>query len=182
MENVGTLTLNPDARLCFSVRNAQDQEEVREKIVVDPSVLHEASKGDHSKHRHEAPSHFALKWDHATERATLRILGADSAIEKAVDSKEGKKAKIHSSKEMEQALQLIRPMKGEDHGSYVPMLALDCHGMEPYAFHPMGEEFTVTRHDDTKTYENVDLSDGDWSEYDMATGTISVTNFRSYFK
>ena len=183
LENVGTVKLNKSANLCFSVRNPQDANEVREKIVVDPTVLHEASKGDHSKHRTEEPSHFAMKWEHgAAERATLRILGVDSIVEKATDSVEGKKAKIHTSKEIEKALEQIRDMKGEDNGNYVPMLALECNGLEPYAFHPMGGEFTVTRENETKTFENVDLSDGDWSEYDMATGTVSITNFQSKFK
>lgn len=133
LENVGTLKLNKEANLCFSVRNPQDANEVREKIVVDPSVLHEASKGHHSKHRSEEPSHFAMKWENGEDRATLRILGVDSVVEKAMDSVDGMKAKIHSSKEIEKALDQIRDIKGEDNGNWVPMLALDCNGLEPYA-------------------------------------------------
>jgi len=32
-----------------------------------------------------------------------------------------------------------------------------------------------------KIYNNVDLSDGDWSDYDLSTGSVAVTNFETKF-
>ena len=46
------------------------------------------------------------------------------------------------------------------------MLAFECRGIEPYAFHPMGGEFIVESEAGMQfDAEDVDLSD-DWADYD----------------
>ena len=191
LEGIASLKLSADASLCFSVRNSQDQAEIREKIVVDPSVLHNVAISDHGKHRDETPSHFALKWNGATQRATLRVLGSSSElvndpnphVKPDDDKSRGKKPKDRRTSELDKALERVRVMEADDSGAMVPMLALDCNGLEPYAFHPLGGEGEfVAVGKNGKVYENVDLSDGDWSDYDLATGSVSITNFASAFQ
>ena len=40
------------------------------------------------------------------------------------------------------------------------MLIFDCHGLEPFDFHPIGGEFIVTNKAGVK-FDNVDMPDGD---------------------
>mmetsp|Transcript_35627 Transcript_35627/g.85967 ORF Transcript_35627/g.85967 Transcript_35627/m.85967 type:complete len:209 (-) Transcript_35627:28-654(-) len=197
LENISTLSLSPNADICLSVRNPSDHDQTRRKIVVDPSTLHNSALGDHTKghhsakHRDERPHNFAMKWDGCGTRATIRVLGADSTLvdhidnEDRIENRRKKKSNVGTTSEHDRALSQLRSMKGDtDDGTMVPMLALDCDGLEPYAFHPLGGdgEFTaVSKHG--KVYENVDLSrGGDWSEYDLSTGSVSVTNFVGSFR
>jgi Eukaryotic protein of unknown function (DUF866) len=193
LEGVESLSLNKtNTNLCFSVRNPYDETQVREKIVVDTSVLTAPAVADHGKHREESPNHFTLKWKDATHKSTLRVLGSDSLfVEEGVADEDDltnktkkKKKNTGISAELQRAIDLIRDIKSDDSGQFVPMLALDCHGLEPYAFHPMGEEgeFTVISKAIGKKYTTVDLSDGDWTDYDLSTGSISVTKFESKFQ
>ena len=189
LEGIESLSLLKDgANLCFSVRNPLDQAETREKIVVDPAVLHNSAIATNEKHRDETPNHFAMKWRDATSRSTLRILGAASEVvqdgevnEMDRRTKPNKKTSAMSN-ELADALARVRDMKGEDSGNLVPLLAIDCNGLEPYAFHPMGDEFAVVAKQGGKKFDAVDLSDGDWAEYDISTGSVSITNFQSEFQ
>jgi len=190
LEGVEKLVLNKDSvNLCFSVRNPQDHAQIREKIVVETEILHKTAVSGKEKHRDESLHHFGMKWDHGdSARCTLRVLGANSVLDEEMDLDQNYALKQHKNKklvtsEQEKALaQIKEAMKSEDSGQLVPLLALDCQGMEPYAFHPMGEEFTVVGVSGGKVYENVDLSDGDWSDYELSTGSVSVTKFQSKFQ
>mmetsp|Transcript_19876 Transcript_19876/g.55278 ORF Transcript_19876/g.55278 Transcript_19876/m.55278 type:complete len:105 (+) Transcript_19876:501-815(+) len=59
-----------------------------------------------------------------------------------------------------------RSMTSEDNGGWVPILAMECRGLEPYAFHPMSEEFVITSEGGTTFEEEVELGEGDWADYD----------------
>lgn len=195
LENVSSLALRDDADLCLSVRNPVDHEEIRERIIVDSSALEptmdELHKKGHTQHDHhhslkqqhhphqshhakqhyrEPPCHFALKWASSDnnnnksnkQRATIRVIK---------DSK--------------------RQYLAQDSGTFVPVLQLDCDGLEPYAFYPLGNnEFIVTNQAGVEI-ENVDLSSSssnnsnnkyEWSDYDLGTGTTSITNFEAKFE
>jgi hypothetical protein len=181
LEHIQSLQLVPGASLCLSVRNPVSGES-REKIVIDASALEEpavtsfaATKATGTKHhedRHhpkhaDPPCHFALKWEGASARSTIRVL-------EKVDY-EKKLAKLRRD-------QLpVEAMKAGDSGSFVPMLALECQDIEPYAFHPMGEEFEAINTASVQ-FDTVDLSGGDWSHYDLATGTTSIKNLETKFK
>jgi len=158
LEGVASLKLKQGANLCISVRNPLDHDQVREKVVIDTSAL---EPKEHAKHEHhaEAPCHFAMKWDHdEPTRSTIQVL---SLSPKNVTP--------------------LREMESEDSGTFVPMLALDCQGMEPYAFHPMGDEFVVTNAA-AKVFDKVDLSSGDWSDFDLGTGSTTVMNLQGKFE
>lgn len=160
LEGVASVALQNGANLCISVRNPMDQNQVREKVVIDTSALEAAEESHHhAKHHHaEAPCHFALKWDHdEPTRSTIRVLPS------------GQKGPE------------LREIKSEDSGNFVPMLALDCQGIEPFEFHPMGDEFVVTNNNGN-VFDKADLSSGDWSEFDLGTGSTSVTNLQSKFE
>ena len=68
----------------------------------------------------------------------------------------------------------------DDSGDYVPILAMECRGLEPYAFHPLGNEFRVVSEGGVVFEEDVDLSDGDWGEYDEENdAAVGVDEFQS---
>lgn len=202
LENIESLSLTNPESLCLTVRNPMDAAQTREKIEVDCRVLHNTSltnsSGKQQKHRTERPSHFALKWDRAdAERATIRVLGTTSDFQQdenpnphgvpnhdlADKTQRRSRPNQKMSAELEAALAKCRSMTADDDtgGGGVPMLALDCHGLEPIAFHP-GTEFTAVGKNG-KTYANIDLSsDGDWSDYDLSTGSVSVTNLVGTFQ
>ena len=111
--------------------------------------------GSHEKHRNEHAYHLAIKWspdDNA--RATARIV------------------KTHT---IDTASVLLSSSGGS---SFVPLVELDCDGLEPYAFFPLGGEFVVMDKAGEK-HDGVDLSSGDWSAYDIGTGSTSILNFQS---
>jgi hypothetical protein len=173
LESVASVALQPGANLSVSVRNPLDVNQVR-KIVIDMSALEpEVAAKEHMKNTHaEAPCHFALKWDHDEQtRSTIHVLGLSSTAATTGNNKKSKKSKVPP----------VREMKGSDSGSFVPMLALDCQGIEPFAFHPMANEFLVTNSAGVQ-FQEVDLSSGDWDAYDLSTGTTSVMSLQAKFE
>ena len=78
---------------------------------------------------------------------------------------------------------MVRDMTAEDNNEYVPMVAFEVRGLEPYAFHSMGGEFVVVSEGgEVFEGEDVDLSD-DWADYDATNDVaVSVTEFVSKFE
>ena len=73
-----------------------------------------------------------------------------------------------------------RDITSDDSGDYVPVLAMECRGLEPFAFHPLGNEFKVISEGGAVFEEDVDLSEGDWAEYDEENdASLSVNDFQS---
>ena len=133
--------------MCISVRNPLSDFEVREKVVFNPSETLEQDEG-----AREPPHHFALKWDGSKKASILEALdnaGAKSALKK----------KKHKGEQP-------RDVTADDNGSWVPLLLVECRGLEPYAFHPLGNEFVVTSEGGVKFETDVDLGEGDWADYD----------------
>ena len=105
--------------------------------------------------------------------STLIVLdeeGAKSAFKK-MKKKGGKK---------KGDVDVPRDMIADDSGEYVPVLAMECRGIEPYAFHPLGNEFKVTSSGGAVFEEDVDLSEGDWGDYDEENDeAVGVNEFES---
>eukprot|EP00527_Entomoneis_sp_CCMP2396_P005928 CAMPEP_0198137758 /NCGR_PEP_ID=MMETSP1443-20131203/1220_1 /TAXON_ID=186043 /ORGANISM="Entomoneis sp., Strain CCMP2396" /LENGTH=193 /DNA_ID=CAMNT_0043799291 /DNA_START=5 /DNA_END=586 /DNA_ORIENTATION=+ len=182
LEKVASLAIAAGSTLCVSVRNPLNDYEIREKIVIDTSEL-EPEEEDITVHHpgrvldtHDRvpPHHFALKWPDEKKKSTIRVLNGTEALPEKKSSK--KKGKQEAPASLP-----TREMVADDSGNFVPILALECEGLEPYAFHPMGNEFIVTGSDGTQ-YKEVDLSEGAWSEFEMATGSTSITNFETKFE
>lgn len=170
LEGVETLSLVPGSDICVSVRNTT-QDQKRERIVVE-AELHEADVPEHEKHRSEHASNFALTWEGEHTRSTIRI------VEGGGDNEKGKGSKKRSNGGDGV---VTREITARDDGQFVPILKLECDGLEPYAFHPMGKEFSLVNSGGAKI-ENVDLSTGEWSEYDLASGSFLVKNFETKFE
>ena len=175
LEHVESIALASGADLCISVRNPLSDFEVREQVVIetgadlmDPGVVH-ADSAKHEIEKREPPCHFALKWDGAQNRSTIQVLTQNDL------TATGKKGK-HPKPSVQ-----LRAMQKEDSGNFVPIIALECQGLEPYAFHPLGGEFVITNKNGD-TFEDVDLSEGAWSNVELASGSTAITNFESKFE
>lgn len=158
-----------NANLCFSVRNPLSDDETREKIVFNPSETIEQDEGDRGQ-----PHHFSLKWEGSKKFSTLIALdeeGSKSALKKT--KKKGKKG---GGGEVD----VPRDISSDDSGDYVPVLAMECRGLEPYAFHPLGNEFKVVSEGGAVFQDDVDLSEGDWGDYDEENdAAVGVNEFES---
>jgi hypothetical protein len=189
LQGVASMAMAPGANICISVRKpmSDDYAEVREKVVIDTSSeLVEPDKWERDAplgsttaahadaHRdREPPHHFALKWDGEKKRSTIRVLDGTTPTTTHTNHK-------HKNNHKESAAHTSE-MQARDSGEFVPMIALDCEGIEPYAFHVMGGEFIVTRKSDAKIFDEVDLSQGDWNEFELGAGNTSVANLESKF-
>ena len=95
-----------------------------------------------------------------------------------------KKSGGKKSKKRGGDVRLTRAMEAEDSDKYIPMLALECRGTEPYEFHAMGGEFVVESEGGVVFEgEDVDLSDDDWADYDADNDiSVTVSDFESTFE
>lgn len=146
LENVGTVSLKPDANICLSVRNPLSDLEVREKVVLNLKETLEQNEG-----AREPPHHFALKWDGSKKASIATVLDA-AAVKTALKKKKG--------------VEVPRDYGADDSGNWAPILGVECRGIEPYAFFSLGDDFVVTSTGGNTFSEDVDLSEGDWAEYD----------------
>lgn len=161
LEGVGSVSLRPDANICISVRNPLSDYEVRDKVAFNLQEFVE--KEENSKE----PAHqFSLKWEGAKKRSTLIVL--DEAATKTALKKK-KKFKDEFS---------YLSYLSEQNGNYAPVLAFECRGLEPYAFHCLGDEFIVESEGGVRFESDVDLSEGDWAEYDEENdASVSIDQF-----
>jgi len=149
LENVESVALQMDANLCLSVRNPLSDYETREKVVVNASQWMEPADGESSR---EPPHHFALKWEGAKKASVMTVLDAA-----------GIKAALKKKKKVEAP----RNYLADDSGSWSPIMAVECRGLEPYAFLPMGNnDFVVTSTGGKVFTEDIELGEGDWADYD----------------
>lgn len=147
LDGIQQIELKGDANLSVSVRNPLSDWETREKVVFNPSELVEQEEG-----ARQNPHHFSIKWEGNKKACTLEVLDAAAA-----------KAALKKKKNKDDAPRCVTE---DDSGNWVPILAMECRGLEPYAFHPLGNEFTVTSAGGVTFEEDVDFSDGDWGDYD----------------
>lgn len=162
LENVASVCLKKDANLCMSVRNPLSDYEVRDKVVVNPSEFVEQEEG-----AREPPHHFRLNWEGNKKPSTLTVLD-ETAARAALKKKKG--------------VDMPRPYGADDTGSWAPIVAVECRGLEPNAFFPMGEgEFVVTSTEGTEFTEEVDFGEGDWADYD-AENDVPVSMSSIEFK
>ena len=158
------------------MRNPISDYEIREKVVIDPTEYIEQE--ENSK---ETPYHFGIRWEGNKKKASvvtvLDLDGFKSALKK--NGKKGKKLKNGMDDP-----RTPRSFTAEDSETFVPILALECRGVEPYAFHPMGGEFIVESEGGMVFEgEDVDLSDGDWADYDGDNDlSVSISEFESKFE
>lgn len=159
LSGVESLSLNQDADICVSVRNPTNHDEIRDKVVIDPTDLQTPPVKAHERHRDEHAFHLAFKWEGEQTRSTIRMITDKDKT----------------------AVKNVRDIVAADSDNWVPLLVLDCDGCEPFAFHPMGNEFAVTDRAGV-VHDKVDLSSGDWSFFDIGSGSSSVLNLQAKFE
>ena len=94
-------------------------------------------------------AHFVMKWPFSRETAYIKLLPAHKGIRSAVT--------------------------GENSGSFVPILAMECRNCEPTSWHP-SVDFIVRSNGNT-IFDKVDLSSRDWADYDEENDVpVSITN------
>jgi len=162
IEYFSSVFLKKDANIRIDIRNPQSDFEVRDNIVIDPTQYLEQEESSR-----EPPYHFAIKWEGSKKRSVIEVLDDDAV-----------KTALKKNKKME----FPRALTEDDSGKFVPVLALECRGIEPYAYHPMGGEFVIVSKGGKKFSEDVDLSEGDWGDYDEENDmSVSVSDFESKF-
>mmetsp|Transcript_9218 Transcript_9218/g.11622 ORF Transcript_9218/g.11622 Transcript_9218/m.11622 type:complete len:187 (+) Transcript_9218:91-651(+) len=172
IEGVKSLYLNTTANICIDICNPLSDYEIREKVVIDPTEFLEQDESSR-----EPPYHFGIKWEGSKKYSVLTVLDKES-IKNAL-KKESKKGKKKGGDDP----RLPRSMTEEDNETFVPFVSFECRGIEPYAFHPMGGEFIVVSEGGT-TFEGeeVDLSEGDWADYDAENDiSVTISDFTSKF-
>jgi Eukaryotic protein of unknown function (DUF866) len=150
LEGVASVSLRKDADLMLTVKNPLSDFEVREKVVINPSATVEQ---DESSSRDD-PHHLSLKWEGSKKQSTLTVLSVAEA--KTALKKKSKKKNDEFTP---------RDYTVQDAGAFAPILCIECRGLEPTAYFP-GDEFVVTSEGGTVFAEEVDLSEGDWADYD----------------
>ena len=142
-----SVELRPDANLRISVKNPLSDDEVRENVVFNPVETVEQEEG-----AREPPYHFALKWEGSKKTSILQVLDEKETASALKKKKyKGEKPRAYS---------------GNDNGQWVPLLAMECRGLEPYAFHPMKDEFIINSEGGVRFEDDIELGEGEWTDYD----------------
>jgi Eukaryotic protein of unknown function (DUF866) len=145
LENVASISMKKDDDLCISVKNPLSDYEVREKVILNPSVLLEPEENSRSD-----PCHLSLKWEGNKKPCALTVL-TEQEVKTTLKKKSLKKE--------------YQPADYTESGTWQPILCCECRGLEPTTYYP-GSEFTIKSTGGTSFTEDIDLSDTDWTEYD----------------
>ena len=105
-----SVELKRDSDLRISVRNPLSGDEVRENVIVNPTETVEQEDG-----AREPPFHFTLKWEGSKKASILRVLDP---------------AETTSALKKKKKVEPPRSYTGEDVGNWVPLLAMECRGLE----------------------------------------------------
>jgi hypothetical protein len=90
-------------------------------------------------------------------------------------------AKSQAYLNIQQVKGVTRDLTPDDEGKFVPVVGFECRGLEPVAFHPQGQ-FVVKGAGGRKVFEDVDMSEGEWVDYDDdCGGSVSVMNLEWKF-
>ena len=138
--NFRTIELRRDANLRVSVMNPLSGDEVRENVVFNLSEMVEQEEGSR-----EPAHHFRLKWEGSKKASVLKVLDEKETASAL------KKKKYKGNKP--------RSFTGDDSGNWIPILAMECRGLEPYAFHPMKDEFIVTSEGGCRFDDEIELGE-----------------------
>eukprot|EP00877_Chromochloris_zofingiensis_P005867 jgi/Chrzof1/1533/Cz10g11130.t1 len=76
---------------------------------------------------------------------------------------------------------VTRSYTGDDDGKFVPIMGFECRGLDPIAFYPQDQWNVQTT--SGKTFEDVDLSDKEWCDFDEKLGeSVGIYEFESKFE
>ena len=110
-----------------------------------------------------ALSNLVLKFQDSAEKASCSILGDEDF-------------KSRFKKKKEALKQAPRALTAEDSGEWVPIVAFEARGMDVTKFH-LGRGDLVVHSEGDAIFDDVDLGDGDWADYDAdADCSVSITD------
>lgn len=82
---------------------------------------------------------------------------------------------------MQQSIFFIDKYTNEDQGKFKSIVTFDCRGVEPVEFSP-GEGWIVKIEESGKVFNEVDLSEKEWVEYDdKINQSVGIYDFESQF-
>ena len=144
LDGVASLTYPfPGACWKFDIQQGAGSE-TREGVIVDPEETHELQDTKNGV------ANFVVKFPGDKKQSYLTFLEP-------------------SSKDLEKKKINLRSQKADD-GDMVPILAMDCRGLEPIKWYPTGPYEAEA--ESGVTFDNVKLDEGDdWCEYDEKSGT-----------
>lgn len=71
--------------------------------------------------------------------------------------------------------------KNDDQGKFKTLVIFDCRGIEPTEFTP-GEDWIVKAEESGKIFDNVNLTEKEWVEYDeKSQQSVGIYEFESRF-
>ncbi|KAJ1444960.1 hypothetical protein M885DRAFT_551376 [Pelagophyceae sp. CCMP2097] len=144
LENVGLLGPMVEHTWTIDVKDCMS-DEIRKEVTIDPTDLIdlEGSRGI---------ANLVIRFTDSKEKAQCTLL-----------DNEAYKTKFKKSKT---ALKSIpRALTGDDSDTWVPILAFEARGMDVTKLHLCLGDFVVTS-TGGKVFDEVDLSSGDWADYD----------------
>mmetsp|Transcript_22708 Transcript_22708/g.70212 ORF Transcript_22708/g.70212 Transcript_22708/m.70212 type:complete len:179 (-) Transcript_22708:53-589(-) len=146
----------PDAIFTIDVKNGMS-DEVREGVTIsraDEFEL-EGSRG---------VSNLVLRFADSTEKASCSLLTAEDF-------------KTKFKKKKQALAEAPRVLTADDSGEWVPVVAFEGRGMDVVKLRLTADDVVVTSTGDAVFEDGVDLSDGDWADYDAeADVSVSITN------
>lgn len=174
LENVLTIHIKKDSNICMKIRNPLSDYEERDKVVIDPNDYIEQDESSR-----EPPCHFQLCWEGSKKQSTITVINNDADIKSAI-KKDGKKGKNKTKSGNNDCP--VRDYTIDDNENFVPILCIECRGLEPIHYYPMGNDFIITSVGGTifngDDVDNIiDFTDGDWTDYDTEHDVpVSISN------
>ncbi|GAB4813654.1 hypothetical protein N2152v2_000700 [Parachlorella kessleri] len=78
---------------------------------------------------------------------------------------------------VEEVKAVTRALKGDDAGTFVPIIGFECRGLEPIDWRPEGG--FVVEGTSGKVWEEVDLSEKEWADYDdRSNESVSIMDLQ----
>ncbi|OTF83131.1 DUF866 domain containing protein [Euroglyphus maynei] len=75
----------------------------------------------------------------------------------------------------------LRPYRSEDSPDFKPLIELDCRGCDPTVFQPING-FQCSNMDNTTEFNDVDLSEMNWADYDERNNeSVGIYDFKYRF-
>lgn len=69
----------------------------------------------------------------------------------------------------------------EDSGTFKTFVIFECRGIEPFDYEAR-DGFVAKAIENGQTFEEVEIEDGDWSEYDSKNNcSVAISEFKSQF-
>mmetsp|Transcript_9959 Transcript_9959/g.11568 ORF Transcript_9959/g.11568 Transcript_9959/m.11568 type:complete len:169 (+) Transcript_9959:78-584(+) len=101
-------------------------------------------------------AHFILKWDGAKKESYINVVEEVKGLEFGFDSEKNE---------------------------FQTIAVFECRGMEPFAWIPKGDMIAEATGNKSKTWNDIDLTEGEWAEYDDANdASVQILDIQHKFE